>query len=63
MREEFDYDIPGEQTGECWAVSAHPNGDGTISQEAKHGRADGNDSIQSCIKIIENVINSNNMRN
>ena len=34
MREEFDYDIPGEQTGECWAVSAHPNGDGTI----KNGR-------------------------
>lgn len=23
---EFHYDIPGERTGECWAVSAHENG-------------------------------------
>lgn len=23
----FGYDIPGENTGECWAISAHPNGD------------------------------------
>ena len=37
MREEFGYEIPGEQTGECWAVSAHPNGDGTI----KNGRFQG----------------------
>lgn len=22
----FDYDLPNEQIGECWAVSAHPNG-------------------------------------
>lgn len=27
LREDFHYDIPGEQTGECWAVSAHQNGD------------------------------------
>ncbi len=27
MRDEFGYDIPAENTGECWAVSAHPNGD------------------------------------
>lgn len=24
---EFGYTIPSEQTGECWAISAHPNGD------------------------------------
>ncbi len=27
MRNEYGYDIPGDDTGECWAISAHPNGD------------------------------------
>ncbi len=27
---EFGYEIPGEDTGECWAISAHPNGDCVI---------------------------------
>lgn len=27
---EWGYDIPGDNTGECWAVSAHPSGDCTI---------------------------------
>lgn len=27
MRESFQYDIPGENTGEAWIVSAHPQGD------------------------------------
>lgn len=27
LRTEWDYEIPGDDTGECWAVSAHPNGD------------------------------------
>lgn len=27
MRTVFGYDIPGDDTGECWAVSAHKNGD------------------------------------
>lgn len=27
LRTDFGYDIPGEHTGECWAISAHPNGD------------------------------------
>lgn len=30
MRTEFGYDIPGDDTGECWAVSAHKNGDCTV---------------------------------
>lgn len=30
MREEYGYDIPGDNTGECWAISAHPQGDCTI---------------------------------
>ncbi len=31
MRNEYGYDIPGDDTGECWAISAHPNGDGVIA--------------------------------
>ncbi|MDE6625123.1 MAG: mannose-6-phosphate isomerase, class I [Lachnospiraceae bacterium] len=31
MRTEYGYDIPGNDTGECWAISAHPNGDGEIA--------------------------------
>lgn len=30
LREEFGYDIPGDDTGECWGISAHPNGDCTV---------------------------------
>jgi mannose-6-phosphate isomerase len=26
LMEQFGYDIPSERTGECWAISAHPNG-------------------------------------
>ena len=26
LKAEFGYDIPGEHTGEYWAISAHPNG-------------------------------------
>ncbi len=27
LKADFGYDIPGEKTGECWTISAHPNGD------------------------------------
>lgn len=27
---EWNYQVPGEKTGECWGVSAHPNGDCVI---------------------------------
>lgn len=29
---EWGYEIPGNDTGECWAVSAHPNGDCTVME-------------------------------
>ena len=32
LRTEFGYDIPGDDTGECWAISAHPNGDCVIAE-------------------------------
>lgn len=31
MREEYGYDIPGDNTGECWAISAHPQGDCVVA--------------------------------
>lgn len=30
LRDDFGYTIPSEQTGECWGISAHPNGPSTI---------------------------------
>ena len=30
LKEEYGYAIPSDHTGECWAISAHPNGDGMI---------------------------------
>jgi len=30
LREKFGYPIPGDDTGECWAISGHPNGDCTV---------------------------------
>ncbi|WP_349654915.1 mannose-6-phosphate isomerase, class I [Neobacillus sp. DY30] len=30
LKMEFGYDIPTENTGECWAISAHPNGPSVI---------------------------------
>ncbi len=37
LREQFGYDIPGETTGECWAISAHPNGDCTVKEGTYKG--------------------------
>lgn len=34
LKDEFHYLGAGEHTGECWGISAHPNGDGAI----KNGR-------------------------
>lgn len=34
---EWPYEIPGNNTGECWAVSAHPNGDCTVREGVYQG--------------------------
>ena len=31
LRDEFSYDVDAENIGECWGISAHPNGDCTVS--------------------------------
>lgn len=38
LGKDWPYKIPGDNTGECWAVSAHPNGDCTIKKGAYEGR-------------------------
>ncbi len=30
LREKYNYEIPSDLTGECWAISAHPNGQSII---------------------------------
>jgi len=38
LKNEFHYEAAGEHTGECWGISAHPSGDGTV----KNGSFAGN---------------------
>lgn len=38
LDEKFGYEIPSDKTGECWAVSAHPNGDCTVREGEYAGR-------------------------
>lgn len=35
---EWGYNIPGSNTGECWAVSAHPNGDCVVREGTYAGK-------------------------
>ena len=30
LKDRFNYDIPSDLTGECWAISAHPNGPSVV---------------------------------
>ncbi|XQY91477.1 mannose-6-phosphate isomerase, class I [Metabacillus sp. HB246100] len=38
LRDSFGYEIPSEQTGECWAISAHPNGNCTVENGTFAGK-------------------------
>ncbi len=38
IRDSFGYDIPSDTTGECWAISAHKNGDCKIAGGRYDGR-------------------------
>lgn len=38
LRTDWNYEIPREHTGECWAVSAHPNGDCTVKSGKYKGK-------------------------
>ncbi len=39
LREQFGYEIQGEDTGECWAISAHPNGDCVVKEGPYQGKS------------------------
>lgn len=38
LRTDWHYDIPGDDTGECWGISAHPNGDCSIAEGKFRGK-------------------------
>lgn len=38
LREEFGYQVEGNDIGECWGISAHPEGDGTIRNGEYRGK-------------------------
>ena len=37
LRTEYGYPVEGDDIGECWGISAHPNGDGVIREGAFKG--------------------------
>jgi len=38
LQQQFNYDIPSHTTGECWAISAHPNGPNIIENGPHKGK-------------------------
>ncbi|MGB4659179.1 MAG: type I phosphomannose isomerase catalytic subunit [Mobilitalea sp.] len=38
LHTEFGYEIPTDHTGECWAISAHKNGDATVKNGEFEGK-------------------------
>lgn len=39
LRTDFDYDIPSDHTGECWAISAHENGESMVANGSYKGKS------------------------
>ncbi len=39
LKDEYGYDIPSDHTGECWAISAHKNGDCIIEDGEYAGKS------------------------
>ena len=38
LKDIYGYDIPSNHTGECWAISAHQNGDCTMADSEFVGK-------------------------
>jgi mannose-6-phosphate isomerase len=38
LRDMYGYDIPSNETGECWAISAHPNGQSKVRSGPYEGK-------------------------
>ncbi len=41
LKEQFQYDIPSDRTGECWAISGHPNGQSVVKNGPHAGKTIG----------------------
>jgi mannose-6-phosphate isomerase len=41
LRDRFGYDIPSKHTGECWAISGHPNGQSVVKNGPHSGKTIG----------------------
>mgnify|MGYP002496145726 CR=1 FL=1 len=52
LNREFGYPIEGDDIGECWGISAHPNGDGTVAS----GAMSTNNDTYGFMKITENYL-------
>lgn len=68
LREEFGYPVKGDDIGECWGISAHPNRDGTIRNGAfagmklselwkKHPEVFGN-PVCGCFPLLTKIIDA-----
>ena len=38
LKDQFGYEIPSDHTGECWAISAHENGDCEVAEGEYKGQ-------------------------
>jgi mannose-6-phosphate isomerase len=38
LKDLFGYDIPSKHTGECWAISGHPNGQSVVKNGPFRGK-------------------------
>lgn len=54
LREEFGFPIEGDDIGECWGISAHPNGEGTI-RDGKYAGRKLSELWRECPDMFENV--------
>lgn len=41
LKDQFNYDIPSDRTGECWAISGHPNGQSIVKNGPHAGKTIG----------------------
>lgn len=39
LRDKYKYSIPSDTKGECWAISAHPNGQSVVTSGDFNGKS------------------------
>lgn len=60
LKTDYGYDIPSSHTGECWGISAHPNGDDTIKEGIYAGKnyPSCGRSIAVCLEICRGAVSA-----